>query len=369
MSQQEVHTGNFGSLRAQVSLSASTLRPGLFGGVAAVAHFQVQRVGQGAIEVGGKGALKHHVQIVAIGPVLLGAELAGDHLVERRARQRIGDRDADIVGPRLAHQRDGLFDFRPGLAGIAELQKEAGADAVARAGSRAPRRPARARVPLSMASSTSCEPDSTPIQTSAQPARRSASTVGRVIRSQRDCILNGICAPSDSTASANSQRPLLREREDVVGEPEVVGLEARLDFAASPRPPGAPSGSGSCRPRSAWRTSCSDTGSRGWKPCSSRNSRAPRSTPRGTARHRSGPRPAWAASPDRRSARGAACAAPAPDRGSRNAMPRELRPAAARRQQQQPRDFDDGLFHLAFQDVGRSRLPDTRRRGRRRRSR
>jgi hypothetical protein len=30
-----------------------------------------------------------------------------------------------------------------------------------------------------------CDPDSAPIQTSAQPARRSASTVPRVIRSQR----------------------------------------------------------------------------------------------------------------------------------------------------------------------------------------
>ena len=178
-----------------------------------------------AVEAAGERALEHHIEVVAVGPVFLGPELAGDALVKRRARQRIRDRDADIVGAGVAHQGDGLLNFGPGLARIAELQEVAGADAVARADSRAPRRSAHRRMPLSIASSTFCAPDSAPIQTSAQPARRSASTVGRVIRSQRDCILNGICASSSSTAAANSCGPARREREDVVGEPEVVGRD------------------------------------------------------------------------------------------------------------------------------------------------
>src|ERR1035441_9207520 len=86
---------------------------------------------QGTIEGGGESALEHHVQIVAVGPILLGAQLAGDHLVERRAGKRVRNRDADIVGPGIADQRDGLFDFGPGLAGVAELEEIAGPDVVA----------------------------------------------------------------------------------------------------------------------------------------------------------------------------------------------------------------------------------------------
>ena len=68
------------------------------------------------------------------------------------------------------------------------------------------------------------------------PARRRASTVSRVIRSQRDCILNGMCASSASTASANSQRPSRRKRENIVGEPDVVRLKTSFNCAFPPRP-------------------------------------------------------------------------------------------------------------------------------------
>src|SRR5690242_14254420 len=59
-----------------------------------------------------------------------------------------------------------------------------------------------------MASRIFCEPDSAPIQTSAQPARRKAATVGRVIKSTRDCILKGTAASRRSTAAANSPAQL-----------------------------------------------------------------------------------------------------------------------------------------------------------------
>ena len=47
------------------------------------------------------------------------------------------------------------------------------------------------RRPLSIASRIFWAPDSTPIQTSVHPARCSAETVCGLIKSARDCILNG----------------------------------------------------------------------------------------------------------------------------------------------------------------------------------
>ena len=72
-----------------------------------------------------------------------------------------------------------------------------------------------------MASSIRCEPDSAPIQTSVQPACLQRATVSRVIRSQRDCILNGICAPSSSLVGELACPT--GKREDIVGEPDMVG--------------------------------------------------------------------------------------------------------------------------------------------------
>ena len=159
-----------------------------------------------------------------------------------------------------------------------------------------------------MASRMRCEPDSAPIQTSPHPARRSASTVSRVIRSQRDCILNGIARLALDHAASKVAGPFRREAENIVGEPEMIGLEQVFDAIPSPRPRGRPNGSGRCRPRSAWRTSCSGTDSRGWRPGSSKNSRALISTPGGTARCRPDPRPAKEVSS--RSAIGARCGVP-----------------------------------------------------------
>ncbi len=58
--------------------------------------------------------------------------------------------------------------------------------------------------PLSMASSTFWEPDSTPIQTSRAPARARAWAMRPVIRLTRDCMVKGVRQPVRSTASAKS---------------------------------------------------------------------------------------------------------------------------------------------------------------------
>jgi hypothetical protein len=50
--------------------------------------------------------------------------------VKPGAWQRIRNRNADIVGLRLAHHSDRCFDVGPFFAGIAELKKETRADTV-----------------------------------------------------------------------------------------------------------------------------------------------------------------------------------------------------------------------------------------------
>ena len=283
-----------------------------------------------------------------------------------RARQRIGHRYADVVRRGLAHQRDGLLDFLPRLRPDSRTAGSSRRGCRGAAGSREPPESATARVPLSIASSTSCEPDSAPIQTSAQPARASASTVSRVIRSQRDCILNGICAPQLAHRGGELARPLRGEREDVVGEPDVVGLEAGLHRPASPPPPAAASAAAIAdRSRSASRTSCSGTGSRGSRPCSARNIRARPSRRGGTARRPPGPTRAAAAGPDPRSARAARCTAAGRRHVGDAANACEL-PGRLRRNSARPRPASLPPRRASRK---RSPRPDTPRRDRSRRSR
>ncbi len=60
-------------------------------------------------------------QVVTVLPVAFEAELSLNPLIERSARQRVGDGDADIVGARLAHQFDGLAYLWPAFSRITEL--------------------------------------------------------------------------------------------------------------------------------------------------------------------------------------------------------------------------------------------------------
>ena len=77
-----------------------------------------------AVELGCERPLVEHGQITGILPVLLGAQLALDPIVEGRAGQRIAHRHADVVGLAIAHHLQGLLDVRARLAGIAELQEK-----------------------------------------------------------------------------------------------------------------------------------------------------------------------------------------------------------------------------------------------------
>ncbi len=76
------------------------------------------------------------------------------------------------------------------------------------------------------------------------------------------------------TRSAKRAQPARLQPEDVVGEPDVVGRVRSLEprRARRRRSPGC--ARCSAGPRSAWRTSCSGTGSRASSPGSSRSGRA-----------------------------------------------------------------------------------------------
>src|SRR5687767_13779702 len=91
-------------------------------------HVVVQQVADRSIEVGSIGTGEHHVEVDALLPVTLLAELLLDGLVEFRAGQWIGDTDADIVGARLLVQAPGGEDVVELLAQVPELQKEADPD-------------------------------------------------------------------------------------------------------------------------------------------------------------------------------------------------------------------------------------------------
>ena len=76
------------------------------------AHLIVQQVANGAIELGGISAPKHHRQVIAVLPVGLGSELYLDELVEACARQRVRDADTDVIRLRGAQQLAGREDVR-----------------------------------------------------------------------------------------------------------------------------------------------------------------------------------------------------------------------------------------------------------------
>src|SRR5439155_10179861 len=70
-------------------------------------------------------------EVVRIHPLSLCSQLLPNSRVERSAGKGIGNGNSDVIGARLADQLDSLLDMFPGLARVAELQEEAGADALA----------------------------------------------------------------------------------------------------------------------------------------------------------------------------------------------------------------------------------------------
>src|SRR5882762_3642044 len=75
------------------------------------------------------GGSVDRAEIVTVGPVPLCPKLLLHALVKEGAGERIGEGDTDIIGARVSYELDGLADYGPGLAGVSELQEEAGADA------------------------------------------------------------------------------------------------------------------------------------------------------------------------------------------------------------------------------------------------
>jgi hypothetical protein len=93
--------------------------------------FRMQCVAYGAVEVISVGALEHNAKVVAVGPILLRAELLFDASVEARVREGVREGDPDIIGTSFANESDCSLNVDPMFAGIAELQEIAGAYALA----------------------------------------------------------------------------------------------------------------------------------------------------------------------------------------------------------------------------------------------
>ncbi len=76
--------------------------------------------------------------------------------------------------------------------------------------------------PLSIAFNTACDPDSTPIHTSAHPAVLRCWTVCSLIKSARDCILNGTAASLFVTSCGKLLHPVVIQCEDIIAEPDMI---------------------------------------------------------------------------------------------------------------------------------------------------
>src|SRR3569833_1349985 len=91
-------------------------------------YLVVDEIADGAIELGCKGALEHHREIVAVLPVRFSDQLFLDQLIEARPGQRIRDTDADIVRSRQLQQGAGRQDVRELLVQITQLDEKPNAN-------------------------------------------------------------------------------------------------------------------------------------------------------------------------------------------------------------------------------------------------
>src|SRR5580692_7627392 len=94
-------------------------------------HLYMKCVANRAIKCIGIGAFEHHAEVVAVGPVLFRSELLTHALVEPSVRKRVREGNTDVVGTRLADERNSLLNIVPILTQIAELDEVARADAFA----------------------------------------------------------------------------------------------------------------------------------------------------------------------------------------------------------------------------------------------
>ncbi len=73
-------------------------------------------------------AAKHHGKVSAIYPVLFLLKVFLDPVVELRAGQGVGDRDADLIRLAILHHLEGPCNILTGFAGVTVLKKETDAD-------------------------------------------------------------------------------------------------------------------------------------------------------------------------------------------------------------------------------------------------
>ena len=187
----------------------------------------VQQIPHVAVEVRVVGTAEHHGQVAAVLPVRLRAKLRLDLFVEFRARQRIGNADADVIRNGLRDQFASRQQIGQLLAQIAQLDEEAHADAVL-AQPRAGRDKVRDfgalvhRVQHALAAALRAKPGlraSGVFQGGGHPL---ADQVGAGLDGERDRPVGG------AKVRTELRHPVDVEAEDVVRQPDVIGLEHLL---------------------------------------------------------------------------------------------------------------------------------------------
>src|ERR1700679_110454 len=91
-------------------------------------NFRVESLAYCAVKVGGISCLKHNAEVIAVGPIAFGSKLCLYTFVKDCARQRIRERDTDLIRAKPANKLNRLLQLGPGLARVTKLQKETGPD-------------------------------------------------------------------------------------------------------------------------------------------------------------------------------------------------------------------------------------------------
>ena len=213
-------------------------------------------------------------------------------------RQRVRDRDPDVVGPALAHHLQRERDVLPALARIPELQEEAHLDA------RIVKQPRRHRNLFHARSLLHRVEDPLRAGFGTHPDRPAAGGAKRGDGPRSDLVRpQQTLERDDDVARAHllgePLDPTWLQSEDVVGDPQMVGLIRALQPRHLVDDRFGRAGRSTAVRRSASRTSCSETGSRGSSPRSWSSSRAGEAICHGSVRRRRDPTRGTAARRDR----------------------------------------------------------------------
>src|SRR3984885_1318527 len=92
------------------------------------ANFCMQGIAHSTVKVACVSGLEHDAKILALCPVPLLSKLRLHAFIKYSARQRVGERDADIVGTRAMNHGNGFLRVFPGFSRISELQEIACTD-------------------------------------------------------------------------------------------------------------------------------------------------------------------------------------------------------------------------------------------------